>query len=36
MIAAEIRGKRVEAMHSHRHWQWHLDELSGPTTSGAV
>jgi putative transposase len=24
-FAAEIRGKRVEAMPAHRHWQWHLD-----------
>ena len=27
MIAREIRGKRVEAMRAHRHWQWHLDEV---------
>ena len=27
MFAAEIRGKRVEAMRAHRHWQWHLDEV---------
>jgi putative transposase len=27
MFAAEIRGKRVEAMRAHRHWQWHLDEF---------
>jgi hypothetical protein len=25
MFAAEIRGKRLEAMRAHRHWQWHLD-----------
>ncbi|MCB6180173.1 IS6 family transposase [Rhodobacter sp. Har01] len=27
MFAAEIMGKRVEAMRTHRHWQWHLDEV---------
>jgi transposase-like protein len=27
MFAAEIRGKRVEAMRVHRHWQWRLDEV---------
>ncbi len=27
MIAAEIRGKRVEAMRARRHWKWHLDEV---------
>ena len=27
MFAAEIRGKRVEAMRALRHWQWHLDEV---------
>ncbi|WP_374433372.1 IS6 family transposase [Tabrizicola sp.] len=27
MFAAEIRGRRVEAMRAHRHWQWHLDEV---------
>ena len=27
MFAAEIRGKRVEAMYTHRHWQWHLNEV---------
>lgn len=27
MFAAEIRGKRVEAMRARRHWQWHLDEV---------
>ena len=27
MFAAEIRSKRVEAMHAHRHWRWHLDEV---------
>lgn len=27
MFAAEIRGKRVEAMRAHRQWQWHLDEV---------
>lgn len=25
MSAAEIRGKRVEALRAHRHWQWRLD-----------
>lgn len=28
MFAAEIRGKRVEAMRACRQWQWHLDEVS--------
>ena len=27
MFAAEIRGKRVEAMRTCRQWQWHLDEV---------
>ena len=27
MFAAEIRGKRVEAMRACRQWQWHLDEV---------
>lgn len=27
MIAREIREKRVEARRTHRHWQWHLDEV---------
>jgi putative transposase len=27
MFAAEIRGKRVEAMRAHRHGKWHLDEV---------
>jgi putative transposase len=27
MFAADIRGKRVEAMRAHRQWQWHLDEV---------
>ena len=27
MFAAEIRGKRVDAMRAHRHWRWHLDEV---------
>ena len=27
MFAAEIRGKRVEAMRAHRQWRWHLDEV---------
>ena len=27
MFAAEIRGKRVEAMRACRHWRWHLDEV---------
>lgn len=27
MFAAEIRGKRIEAMRAHRHWQWQLDEV---------
>jgi len=27
MLAAEIRGKRVEAMRACRQWQWHLDEV---------
>ncbi len=27
MFAAEIRGKRVEAMRQHTHWKWHLDEV---------
>lgn len=27
MLAAEIRGKHVEAMLAHRHWQWRLDEV---------
>lgn len=26
MVAAEVRGKCVEAMRAHRQWQWHLDE----------
>lgn len=26
MFAAEIRGRRVEAMRACRQWQWHLDE----------
>ena len=26
-FAAEIRGRKVEAMCAHRHWQWHLDEI---------
>ena len=29
MFAAEIRGKRVEAMRPCRLWQWHLDEGFG-------
>jgi putative transposase len=29
MFAAEIRAKRMEAMRSHCHWQWHLDEVYG-------
>jgi putative transposase len=33
MFAAEIRGKRVEAMRAHRHWQWHLVSLSGAAFS---
>jgi putative transposase len=28
MFAAEIRGKRVEAMRTCRQWQWHLDEVN--------
>jgi len=27
MFAAEIRGRRVEAMRAHRQWRWHLDEV---------
>ncbi len=27
MCAAEIRGRRVEAMRAFRQWQWHLDEV---------
>ena len=27
MFAAEIRGKRVEAMRAQRQWRWHLDEV---------
>jgi putative transposase len=27
MFAAEIRGRRVEAMRACRKWQWHLDEV---------
>lgn len=27
MFSSKIRGKRVEAMRAHRHWQWHLDEV---------
>ena len=27
MFASEIKGKRVEAMRAHRHWQCHLDEV---------
>jgi putative transposase len=27
MFAAEIRGRRVEAMRTCRQWQWHLDEV---------
>ena len=27
IFAAEIRGKRVEAMRACRQWQWHLDEV---------
>jgi putative transposase len=27
IFAADIRGKRVEAMRACRHWQWHLDEV---------
>jgi putative transposase len=27
MFAAEIEGRRVEAMRMCRQWQWHLDEL---------
>jgi putative transposase len=27
MFAAEIRGKRVEAMRACRQWRWHLDEV---------
>jgi putative transposase len=27
MFAAEIRGKRVEAMRMCRQWQWHMDEV---------
>ena len=27
MCAAEIRGRRVEAMHAFRQWQWPLDEV---------
>ncbi len=27
LFAAEIRGKRVEAMRACRQWQWHLDEV---------
>jgi putative transposase len=27
MFAAEIRGRRVEAMRACRQWQWHLDEV---------
>ena len=27
MFVTEIRGRRVEAMRAHRHFQWHLDEV---------
>ena len=27
MFAAEIRKKRVQQMHAHSNWQWHLDEV---------
>ena len=27
MFAAEIRGRRMEAMRACRHWPWHLDEV---------
>ena len=27
MFAAEIRGRRVEAMRACRQWQWHVDEV---------
>jgi putative transposase len=27
MFAAEIRKKRVDRMHAHTHWRWHLDEV---------
>ena len=27
LFAAEIRGKRMEAMRACRHWRWHLDEV---------
>jgi hypothetical protein len=32
MFAAEIRGRRMEAMRAHRHWQWHLTQ---PLFNGA-
>ena len=27
MFAAEVRRKKVNAMRSHTHWKWHLDEV---------
>lgn len=27
MFAAEVRGKRIEAMRAHRRWQWHSEEI---------
>jgi len=27
MFAAEIRKKRIQQMHAHSNWQWHLDEV---------
>jgi putative transposase len=28
IFAAEIRKKRIQQMHAHSNWRWHLDELS--------
>ena len=27
MFAAEIRKKRIQQLHAHSNWQWHLDEV---------
>jgi transposase-like protein len=32
MFAAEIRGRKVEAMRACRRWRWHLDEVTEPRT----
>jgi putative transposase len=28
IFAAEIRKKRIQRIHAHSNWQWHLDELA--------